>query len=472
VDGFPSFHTCRFEANTAFNDAGAVRLTNGGSLWDCEFINNEAYHAFGALHAYIGDSLRITDCVFEGNSAGDEVGAVGITETHDVLIIGSTFDSNTSMGGRGGAVAGFSYPRAMRIEECEFIGNSAHDCGGAVYSYHDLAISNCLFDQNTAGVDGGGIAAYDDLIVSNCHFLGNAAAEDGGAIQCSQFDTIADCLFLDNEAVSEGGGMKISDAASGTMERCTFARNTSGSGGSAIRCRSSIVAIARTTFYGHHSEGSADGTIHLYGNSEVVLSWCIVAGGTGSGPAVYCQSSYPPTVFCSDIYGNEGGDWTGCIADQYGLGGNISLDPWLCSPEEDNFYLHEDSPCVAYSEPNPECDQIGAWPIGCMPMDAPEPHAEVSTVFTFDCSPNPFSSSVRLVYSIPDGPKDVQTQLSIFDITGRHVETLVNGLRSPGTHEIVWTALGRTGSALPAGVYFHVLQAGDRSQTMRVLLMR
>ena len=28
-----------------------------------------------------------------------------------------------------------------------------------------------------------------------------------------------------------------------------------------------------------------------------------------------------------DVYGNEGGDWTDCIADQLGQDGNISADP-------------------------------------------------------------------------------------------------------------------------------------------------
>ena len=69
------------------------------------------------------------------------------------------------------------------------------------------------------------------------------------------------------------------------------------------------------------------------------------------------------TLSCCDIYGNSGGDWIDCIADQYGIDGNISLDPMFCDLEDLILTLDCRSPCAP--ENNPECGQIGAWPIGC-----------------------------------------------------------------------------------------------------------
>ena len=63
--------------------------------------------------------------------------------------------------------------------------------------------------------------------------------------------------------------------------------------------------------------------------------------------------------------GNAGGDWVGTIADQYGIEGNICEDPLFCDPENGDFTLDAASPCAPFSEPNPECDLIGVWPIGC-----------------------------------------------------------------------------------------------------------
>ena len=73
------------------------------------------------------------------------------------------------------------------------------------------------------------------------------------------------------------------------------------------------------------------------------------------------------TLRCCDIYGNAGGDWIGSIAGQLGLDGNISEDPLFCDPETLDFTLHPDSPCAPFTPPNPECDLIGAWPVGCSP---------------------------------------------------------------------------------------------------------
>jgi hypothetical protein len=72
---------------------------------------------------------------------------------------------------------------------------------------------------------------------------------------------------------------------------------------------------------------------------------------------------------CCDLHGNGDGDWVGPIADQYGINGNISMDPWFCYDEhaEEPYTLHSNSCCIPYSPPNQECGLIGAWPAACGP---------------------------------------------------------------------------------------------------------
>lgn len=48
----------------------------------------------------------------------------------------------------------------------------------------------------------------------------------------------------------------------------------------------------------------------------------------------------------------------------FGINGNISEDPLFCDPEHQDFTLRENSPCAPFTPPNPECDLIGAWPVG------------------------------------------------------------------------------------------------------------
>jgi len=66
---------------------------------------------------------------------------------------------------------------------------------------------------------------------------------------------------------------------------------------------------------------------------------------------------------CSDIYGNDGGDWTGSIASQYGVNGNISADPLFCDAQGGDFTIDAASPCAPTA--NTCRELIGALGIGC-----------------------------------------------------------------------------------------------------------
>jgi len=115
--------------------------------------------------------------------------------------------------------------------------------------------------------------------------------------------------------------------------------------------------------------------IHCAATCESVrLENCILAAGRGA--PVYCYS--PVHLTCCDVWGNEGGDWVGCIADQYGLEGNLCADPLFCDPVSGDFHLQEGSPCA----PGGDCDQIGAWPVGCAPTGArPTTWGEIKAMF-------------------------------------------------------------------------------------------
>ena len=57
--------------------------------------------------------------------------------------------------------------------------------------------------------------------------------------------------------------------------------------------------------------------------------------------------------------------------------------------------------------------------------------------------------------------------LTVYDILGRQVATLVNEKLSPGTYEVEWNA-----SNYPSGVYFYKLETGNFSQTKKLILIK
>ena len=59
------------------------------------------------------------------------------------------------------------------------------------------------------------------------------------------------------------------------------------------------------------------------------------------------------------------------------------------------------------------------------------------------------------------------TQLTIYDILGREITTLVNEELKPGTYEVQWD-----GTNYPSGVYFYKLVAVEYAETKRMVLVK
>ncbi len=78
--------------------------------------------------------------------------------------------------------------------------------------------------------------------------------------------------------------------------------------------------------------------------------------------------------------------------------------------------------------------------------------------------PNPFNPKTVIGFSLPVA-SDVR--LSVCDLLGREVAVLVNEKRLPGRHRVEFDA-----SALPSGVYFYRLRAGNFVDTKRAVLIR
>ena len=84
--------------------------------------------------------------------------------------------------------------------------------------------------------------------------------------------------------------------------------------------------------------------------------------------------------------------------------------------------------------------------------------------------PNPFAELSTLRYGLA---QDAPVHLSVYDILGKQITTLVSGkTQAAGYHAVTWDGRGDSGAPVANGVYFYVLRAGDQVRTERVVMLR
>ena len=69
-------------------------------------------------------------------------------------------------------------------------------------------------------------------------------------------------------------------------------------------------------------------------------------------------------------------------------------------------------------------------------------------------------------------PEDVLVNITIYDMMGRIVKTLVNGSQTAGYRSIQWNTANDNNEPVSAGLYLYTIQAGDFRQTKKMVLLK
>jgi len=100
-----------------------------------------------------------------------------------------------------------------------------------------------------------------------------------------------------------------------------------------------------------------------------------------------------------------------------------------------------------------------------IPTDIDDDFSELPSSFALGQNyPNPFNACTEIQFDLKLA---ADVQLTVYDILGRYIETLMNSYRPAGSYNIIWDA-----ADLPSGVYFYKLQAGDISESRKCLLLK
>ncbi len=91
-------------------------------------------------------------------------------------------------------------------------------------------------------------------------------------------------------------------------------------------------------------------------------------------------------------------------------------------------------------------------------------HSTISEFQLFQNYPNPFNPTTKIKYSLG---KPNYTTLSIYNLSGHEIETLVNEFQMTGTYQVSWKTKG-----LPSGIYFYKIKTGEFSETKKLILQK
>ena len=348
------------------------------------------------------------------------------------------------------------YYSSPAIVNCNISGNTASDEGGGIYCYYESspAIENCTINDNSAnGYGGGGIYCnlYSNPAINNCNISGNTVDGWGGGIYCYYSDPAINNCTISGNAADCGGGIYYWQSCP-TIENCTISGNTADGWGGGIYSQWDFIATGVNNIF-----------------------W---ANSAPTGSQIYLEEVGSFACTYSDIQGGFAGY------------GNIDVDPLFVDHSNGDFHLQSASLCIDAGNPNPQFNDpedpanpgLALYPamgtivndmgvyggqgalgwVGVSEKPAIQKNPESYTLF--QNYPNPFNPTTVLSFELRDAGF---VKLKVYDITGQEVQTAVSGWQLAGYHEVIFN-----GSSLASGVYFVRLDAGDFTQTQKVVLMK
>ncbi len=92
-----------------------------------------------------------------------------------------------------------------------------------------------------------------------------------------------------------------------------------------------------------------------------------------------------------------------------------------------------------------------------------------TTFVVYQNYPNPFNPITTLWYDLPENSL---VNITVYDMLGREVKTLINQTQDAGYKSVIWNATNDYGKPVSAGIYFYQIQAGEYISTKKMVLLK
>jgi hypothetical protein len=192
----------------------------------------------------------------------------------------------------------------------------------------------------------------------------------------------------------------------------------------------------------------------FYPDAECVANYC---GGCWAdyylnGELIYCNSS----TNCFDLTGIDFGP---CLA-WLGIGWVNDSCVYVSGCD---FVADSVDYTDAFFNSMDDCIET------CVLVSNDETNQLPITLNLYNNFPNPFNPITTLRYDLPE---DVLVNITIYDMMGSQVKTLVNDSQTAGYKSIQWNATNDRNEPVSAGLYLYTIQAGEIRQTKKMVLLK
>jgi len=347
----------------------------------------------------------------------------------------------------------------------------------------DKAVLSNLKITNGKGQNGGGIILDSSEVSINNVIISNNSANNGAGIYANTSQLyITSSQISSNSATNEASGIFLSNSTA-NINRLLLCDNTS-----KYDVIYSLLDLANpgTSIFSHltiadNTVSSNFGAIRTKSdNNRLIILNSIIRSA-----AKYKVYKYGDLIIANssvqDSLSGIGGP--GVLRFVQGLS---ARDPLFVGGMPPDYHLHSTSPCIdkglrlftyegdtllniESSEYLGNAPDLGAlespYSVGVLSDFEPIP----KEFFLFPNYPNPFNSLTYITYTVP---VTSQVEISVYDLNGHLVRTLVNRREQPGYKSEVW--LGDTDFGLPvsSGIYLCSMNAGRFHQSRKIILLK
>jgi photosystem II stability/assembly factor-like uncharacterized protein len=178
------------------------------------------------------------------------------------------------------------------------------------------------------------------------------------------------------------------------------------------------------------------------------------AATTASGyVALHWSVSYDEVVRGYQLYRSDAG------------GPEVTIDDRLIDPSARSFIDRDVEEGNTYR-----------YTLAAVHLDGSETRSQAVTVTMpqrgvtlFQNHPNPFNPSTTIRFSLPER---MSVRLAVYDVAGRRVVTLVDGIRTDGVSTVNWNGRNEAGEPVVSGVYFYRLITRDVTRTRKMVMLQ